>query len=52
MADYGAEKFAVCKIGEKEAYVSVDHDVEGMVSLAPNLDELAVIQADIDVRIV
>ena len=52
MADYGAEKFAVCKIGEKEAYVSVDHDVEGVISLVPNLNELAVIQADIDVRIV
>ena len=52
MADYGAEKFAVCKIGEKEVYISVDHDVDGLVSLVPNLEKLAVIQADIDVRIV
>ena len=52
MADYGTEKFAVCQIGEKEVYVSVDKDVQGEVSLMPALDKIAVIQADIDVRIV
>ncbi len=50
--DYGKEKFAVCKIGEKTACVYIDGEVSGEVKLLPDVDKLSVIQAANDIRII
>ncbi len=52
IADYGAEKFAVCDIAGSEAYVYCDGGVSGNVYLQPDLAALSVIQADLDIRII
>ena len=52
VADYGAEKFAVCKVGEKTLYVRCDSPVSGTVKLVPDIGKLAIIQADLDIKII
>ncbi len=52
VADYGAEKFAVCNICGNTAYVRCDGDVSGNVYLMPNIDALSVIQSEMDIRII
>ena len=51
-ADYGAEKFAVCKVGEKTLYVKCDASLQGGVKLIPDLGKLSIIQADLDIKII
>ena len=51
-ADYGAEKFAVCKVGENTLYVKCDNPVEGQVKLVPDIDKISIIQADLDIKII
>lgn len=50
--DYGNEKFAVCQVGEKKIFVHTEEELQRVVTLAPTLGKLAVIQADIDIRII
>ena len=50
--DYGTETFAVCKVGEREFFVKTEGEVAGRVHLVPALEKLAVIQADMDIRLV
>ena len=50
--DYGSERFAVCKIGEKSAYVLTGGNPEGAVKLIPDVEKLAIIQAEHDIRII
>ena len=53
IADYGAEKFAVCKCGENTVYVHCGEEApEGNVKLVPDLSALAIIQKDKDIRII
>ena len=55
IADYGAEKFAKCKVGEKEIYVKLCDgapEPAGKVYLAPEIEKLSIIQADMDIRLV
>ena len=52
IADYGAEKFAVCTIGDKTLYVKCDSPVQGEVKLVPDISKLSVIQADLDIKII
>ena len=52
IADYGAERFAVCKVGEKTLYVKCDAPVGNSVKLIPDIDKLSVIQADLDIKII
>lgn len=53
--DYGKEKFVHCAVGENASvYVKAEEDgvYEGEVHLVPDIDKLAVIQADMDIRLV
>ncbi len=52
IVDYGAEKFAKCDIAGGTAYVRCDGEVSGNVYLQPNLAAFAVIQDDMDIRII
>ena len=52
VSDYGAEKFAVCKIGEKLLHVKCDAPVSGEVKLVPDISKLSIIQADLDIKII
>ena len=52
IADYGAEKFAACKVGENTLYVKCDAPVQGTVKLMPDINKLSVIQADLDIKII
>lgn len=52
IADYGSERFAVCTVCGNTAYVRCDGEVTGSVCLTPDIGSLAVIQADMDIRIV
>lgn len=55
VADYGAERFAKCKVGEKTIYVKLDDSIASLgetVHLVPDIDKLAIIQADMDIRLV
>ena len=50
--DYGKEKFAVVKIGGETAYIYCDGEVSGSVTLTPDIEKLAIITADKDIRII
>lgn len=53
--DYGKEKFVHCAVGENtNVYVKAEENgtYEGEVHLAPDIGKLAVIQADMDIRLV
>ena len=50
--DYGSERFAVCKIGEKTAHVLTNGTPDGAVKLVPDVEKLAIIQAERDIRII
>ncbi len=52
IADYGKEKFAVLKIGGEIAYIRVDDKCEGAVHLVPDIDKLAIITSEKDIRII
>ena len=52
IADYGKEKFAVVKIGGETAYIHVDDKCEGAVHLVPDIDKLAIITSEKDIRII
>ena len=52
IADYGKEKFAVVKIGGETAYIRVDDKCEGIVHLVPDIDKLAIITSEKDIRII
>jgi len=52
IADYGREKFAVCKVGEGEVFVSCEGEASGAVKLLPDVDKLSIIQADKNIRII
>ena len=52
IADYGAETFAVCKVGDNTLYVKCDDKVQGTVKLIPDIDKLSIIQADLDIKII
>ena len=51
-ADYGAEIFAICKVGENTMYVKCDNPVEGRVKLLPDISKLSIVQADLDIKII
>ncbi len=50
--DYGTERFVRCNVGGKSVVVATAEPVEGEVHLVPDLDKLAVIQSDLDIRII
>lgn len=50
--DYGKEKFAVLKVGEEVVYVRSDEDISGGTHLIPDIDKLAIIMAEKDIRII
>ncbi len=52
IADYGKEKFAVVKIGGETAYIRVDDKCEGAVHFVPDIDKLAIITSEKDIRII
>ncbi|MBD5631657.1 MAG: sn-glycerol-3-phosphate ABC transporter ATP-binding protein UgpC [Clostridia bacterium] len=52
VADYGREKFVICKIGENTVYVSSETPVTGTVHLIPDVDKLSIVQSKMDIRIV
>ncbi len=55
IVDYGEERFARCLVGEKTIYVKLDDSIaslSGTVHLLPDIDKLAIIQADMDIRLV
>jgi len=52
IADYGREKFALCKVGEGEVFVSCEGEASGAVKLLPDVDKLSIIQADKNIRII
>ena len=51
IADYGKEKFTVCKSGENEFFVYGQHD-GGNVKLLPDVEKLSIIQADKNIRMI
>ena len=51
-ADYGKEKFSEVKIGGETAYIYTEEEREGAVHLVPDIDKLAVIMAEKDIRII
>ena len=52
IADYGREKFAVCKLGENTAYVySKDGETAGL-KLMPAVDKLAIYHKEKHIRII
>lgn len=52
VADYGREKFAVCKAGESTVYVFCEGNAAGAVKLLPDAEKLSIIQADKNIRII
>ncbi len=53
--DYGAEQFVVCKVGDKLVHIKIDETtaaLQGTVHLVPDIEKLAIIQADMDIRLV
>ncbi len=52
IADYGKEKFAVVKIGGEIAYIRVDDKCESAVHFVPDIDKLAIITSEKDIRII
>ena len=52
IADYGKEKFAVCKVGENTVYVLADEQVSGTVHILPDIEKLSIIQSKMDIRII
>ena len=52
--DYGREKFVRCAVGETVIYVKAEDGVsyEGEVYIVPEIEKLAIIQADMDIRLV
>lgn len=52
MVDYGKEKFAVIKVGEDVIYVRSDEELSGEVHLIPDIDKLAIIMSEKDIRII
>ena len=52
IADYGAEKFAVCKVGGSTLYIKCNEPVEGTIKLIPDINKLSIIQADLDIKII
>ena len=52
LADYGAEKFAVCKTGGEEIYVKCEGNEKGAVNLVPDISKLAIVQKDKSIRII
>ncbi len=54
--DYGTERFAKCAVGDKTVYVKLDDNnipTPGTdIRLLPEIDKLAIIQADMDIRLV
>ena len=52
LADYGAEKFAVCKTDGEEIYVKCEGNEKGAVNLVPDISKLAIVQKDKSIRII
>lgn len=52
IADYGAERFAVCRVGENTVYVKCGGEPAGKVKLKPDLEKLSVIHAENNIRII
>ncbi len=52
IADYGREKFAVCKVEDETVYVHIDEEVSGDIKLLPDVNALSIIQADKNIRII
>lgn len=52
MLDYGDEKFALVKVGDKSVIVSVGGDVSGKVHLSLDYDKIGVTDARNDIKIV
>lgn len=50
--DYGREQFALCKVGDKEIYVSYHGENTENIRLEPDIDKIAVIQESRHIRIV
>ncbi len=52
VADYDAEMFAVCKVGENTVYVKCDEKVSGSIKLLPEAEKLSIIQKNNNIRII
>jgi len=52
IADYGREKFAVCKVGDETVYIHIDDEVSGDIKLLPDVNALSIIQAEKNIRII
>lgn len=52
VADYGAERFAVCKVGDGTLYVKCEKELKNTVKLVPDTGKLSIIQADLDIKII
>ncbi len=55
ICDYGAERFAKCTVGEKVIYIKLDDSIATLpksIHLVPDIEKLAIIQADMDIRLV
>ncbi len=50
--DYGTERFARCRVGERDVIVFADIPVEGEVHLSPDFDKCSVFESELDIRIV
>ncbi|MGN1235240.1 MAG: hypothetical protein ACI4U2_04615, partial [Christensenellaceae bacterium] len=52
VVDYGKEQFAVCDVGGERVNVFIKEPVSGTIHLVPDIHKLAIIQDDLDIRIV
>ncbi len=52
LADYGKEKFVICKVGEHTVYVSSETPVTGACHIVPDIGKLSIVQCKMDIRIV
>lgn len=50
--DYGKEQFAVCEVAGKTVRIAIKEPVSGTIHLVPDIHKLAIIQDDLDIRIV
>ncbi|MCI8412921.1 MAG: sn-glycerol-3-phosphate ABC transporter ATP-binding protein UgpC [Clostridia bacterium] len=50
--DFGAEKFAVCEVGNATLYVSAEEELSNRVELIPDMQKVSVIEKERDIRIV
>lgn len=53
ICDYGKEKFLRCAVGNSTIYVKAEEGIDaGEVHLVPDIDKIAIIQANMDIRLV